>query len=85
MVTSYWDMVASFVTSGVLNRELFFQSGGELVFTWLRVEQVVPELRRTFGNNEINRNLEELAKAYLEWIEARAPGSTEQWRKMANS
>ena len=24
MVTSYWEMVASFITAGVLNKELFF-------------------------------------------------------------
>jgi len=27
MVTSYWDMVASFITSGVLHEELFFRIG----------------------------------------------------------
>ena len=31
MVISYWDMVASFVVTGVLNKELFFQSGRELL------------------------------------------------------
>jgi hypothetical protein len=29
MVTSYWDMAASFVAQGVLHPELFFDSGGE--------------------------------------------------------
>ena len=32
MVVTYWEMVASFVTSGVLHKELFFQSGRELLF-----------------------------------------------------
>src|SRR5438309_6449255 len=31
MVTSYWDMVASFLTNGVLHEELFFQSGRDLL------------------------------------------------------
>ena len=34
MVTTYWDMVASFLTNGVLHDELFFQSGMELLFCW---------------------------------------------------
>src|ERR1041385_8280829 len=34
MVTSYWEMVGSFLTSGVLNNELFYQSGRELLFAW---------------------------------------------------
>ena len=37
MVTSYWDLVASFMTSGVLHKELFFQSGRELLLVWERV------------------------------------------------
>ena len=34
MVTSYWDMAASFVSSGAINKELFLQSAGELLFVW---------------------------------------------------
>src|SRR3977135_2799931 len=34
MVATYWEMVASFLTSGVLNAELFYQSGRELLFVW---------------------------------------------------
>ena len=85
MVTSYWDMAASFVTSGVLNRDLFFQSGGELVFTWFRIEDLIPELRQKFGNPYINANLEQVAKDYLQWLESKTPGSTEGWRAMAKS
>jgi hypothetical protein len=36
MVTTYWEMVASFITSGVLHQELFLQSGQELLFVWER-------------------------------------------------
>src|SRR6185503_15409828 len=32
MVVSYWEMAAGFVTAGVLNKELFFQSSGEMLF-----------------------------------------------------
>ena len=42
MVTTYWEMVASFLTSGVLNAELFYQSGRELLFVWERVRDIVP-------------------------------------------
>src|SRR6266571_1730587 len=41
MVTGYWEMVASFLTSGVVNQELFFQSGRELLFTWERIRDVL--------------------------------------------
>ena len=47
MVTTHWEMVASFLTSGVLNQELFYQSGRELLFTWERVRDVVPAIRES--------------------------------------
>ena len=50
MLVTYWDMVGSFVTSGVLNPELFYQSGGEMLFVWERLRGLVPELREAFGN-----------------------------------
>src|SRR6266571_8353512 len=37
MVTTHWEMVASFMTSGVLSQELFFESGRELLFCWERM------------------------------------------------
>jgi len=46
MVTSYWDMAASFVAQGVLHPELFFDSGGEALFVWAKVEPYVPRLRQ---------------------------------------
>jgi hypothetical protein len=74
MVTSYWDMACSFVTSGVLNQELFFQSGGEMVYVWERVRQVVPALREAYNNPRMYANLETVANAYIKWMEASAPG-----------
>ena len=50
MVTTYWEMVASFLTSGVLNAELFYQSGREMLFVWERVRDIVPGLRDTVAN-----------------------------------
>src|SRR4029077_781377 len=46
MVTSYWDMAASFVAQGVLHPELFFDSGGEALFVWAKVEPYVTQLRQ---------------------------------------
>src|SRR5262252_3109649 len=46
MVTSYWDMAASFVVQGVLNPELFVESGGEMLFVWAKIEEFIPQLRQ---------------------------------------
>ena len=74
MVTSYWDMACSFVTSGVLNQELFFQSAGESIYVWERIREVVPALRAAYGNPRMYHNLETVANAYIKWMEASAPG-----------
>src|SRR5437763_17211332 len=52
MVVSYWEMAASFVTSGVLNQELFFESNGELLFVWERVKPILPAFRAMTKNPE---------------------------------
>ena len=85
MVTSYWDMVASFITSGVLNRDLFFESGGELLFTWFRIEAIIPTIRQAFGNPGIQANHEQVATEYIKWVDQKTPGASEKWRQMANS
>jgi hypothetical protein len=75
MVVTYWDMAASFVTSGVLNQELFFQSGGELLFAWERLRDVLPHLREANGNPVQYRNLEIASRAFVEWWNKEAPGA----------
>jgi hypothetical protein len=77
MVTSYWELVASFVTSGVMNQELFFQSGRELLVCWTRIRDLAPHVR-TQNKNPIEwKNLEVVANAYIEWWNANAPGAYE--------
>jgi hypothetical protein len=68
MVTSYWEMVASFVTAGVLNEELLFQSGLELLFVWERIRELVPQLRETYKNEAQFRNLEQVAVRFAEML-----------------
>jgi hypothetical protein len=75
MVVTYWEMVASFLTSGVLNPELFYQSGRELLFTWERVRDVLPAVREGYGHSRELRNLELAAAAYIKWWNKVAPGA----------
>ncbi len=81
MLVTYWDMVASFVTSGVLHQDLFFQSGREIFFVWLRVIDVLPELRTGFSGALDLRNLETVATAYGEWWERQSPGAPAAYAK----
>lgn len=45
MVTSYWEMAASFVVRGVLNADLLLDSGGEMILLWAKLEDFLPAIR----------------------------------------
>ena len=45
-VNGYWDMAASFVLRGVVNEELFFDSGGELWFILSKLQPFLKEVRQ---------------------------------------
>jgi hypothetical protein len=81
MVTTYWEMVASFLTSGVLNAELFYQSGRELLLVWERVRDILPAARETMKHPRELRNLEEAAAAYIAWWNQTSPGAHEAFTK----
>jgi hypothetical protein len=65
---SYWEMVASFITAGVLNDELFFQSHRELLLFWLRMKPIVNEARVAFKDPSAWKNLEIVAEAYARYL-----------------
>ena len=75
MVVTYWDMVASFITAGVLHPELFFQSGNEMLFTWERAKDTIQPWRDAFGNSSLMRNLETVAAQQAAYMEKRSPGA----------
>jgi hypothetical protein len=81
MVTSYWEMVASFITSEVLNQSLFFQSGREMLFVWERVRDVLPKIRQANGDPSFLKNMETVSEAYIEWMKANNPGAYEAFSK----
>ncbi len=68
MVVTYWEMVASFINSGVLNGELFFQSGLELALTFERIKAILPAMRETYGNPKLYHNLEITAGKIEAWM-----------------
>lgn len=75
MVVTYWEMVASFLVADVLNRELFYQTGREMILVWERVRDVMPGVRAAISNQRERKNLELAAAAYIEWWEQAAPGA----------
>jgi hypothetical protein len=80
MVTSYWEMVASFITGGVLRKEIFFESQRELLFVYTRIAPLLPAVRETFKDPNAFKNIETVARDYIEWMNKRSPGSYEAFK-----
>lgn len=75
MVTTYWEMAASFVATGVLNPELFFRANNlELLLIWEKVKVIVPEMRAAAGNPVMMRSMEQVAQLFIAHLNEHAPG-----------
>jgi hypothetical protein len=82
MVMSYWDMACSFVTAGVLNQELFFQSNGEMLIVWEKARRVIDGFRNVTRNPKAWSNLETVGNAYIEFMKSRGPEAYEGFQGM---
>jgi hypothetical protein len=70
MVTSYWDMAASFVLNGAIDEKMFNDANGEQLVAFAKLEPFLAGYRAQMGN-----------PAYLSSLEAvvmRRPGAREQ-------
>ncbi len=67
-VVSYWEMVASFITQGVLHQELFFQSGTEMLLVYTRIKGILPLMREMYKNPHAFTNLEKVASEFINYM-----------------
>ena len=74
-VVSYWEMVASFITQGVLHQELFFQSGMEMLLTYTRIKQILPMMREMYQNPHAFNNLEKVSQDFIVYVNRTDPGA----------
>ena len=75
MVSTYWEMAASFVVAGVLHENLFFDNSRELLVVWELIREVAAELRTVNGDATYLANLEQVAGAYASWLDRASPGA----------
>ncbi len=73
MVISYWEMVASFITSGVLQQELFFASHTEALLVYERVRLLIGPFREMAKNPNWLKNLETVAGQFQLWLNRAHP------------
>jgi hypothetical protein len=62
MVISYWDMAAALVNNGAISLELFNETNGEHIPTFVKIEPLLGEIRATIGP-QFAKNLEKLIDA----------------------
>ncbi|HEY7448412.1 MAG TPA: hypothetical protein VH702_09695 [Vicinamibacterales bacterium] len=60
MVTSYWDMAASFVNNGAIDEKMFSDANGEHFVVFAKVEPFLAEHRNRMGSQAFMANLEKL-------------------------
>jgi hypothetical protein len=84
MVTTYWEMAASFVVRGIVHPELFFESGGEMLFVFEKIRPFLDEMRKIRKNPALYRNLEIASQKYIDWMNQNAPGAYESFKAMVN-
>ena len=73
MVVTYWDLVSSFISSGILHKELFFQSGRELLLVWERMRDVLPEVRQQYKDPNFWPHIETVGNEFADYFKKRSP------------
>jgi hypothetical protein len=81
MVVTYWDLVGSFITSGVLNKELFFQSGRELLLVFERMREPLPSIRETYKDANYLKHLETVGLQFADYFQAQSKDAYEAFLK----
>ena len=91
MVTSYWDMAASFVNQGAIDEEMFNDSNGEHVVVFSKIQPYLAEFRQMINNLNYLSSLENLvmrmpdAEANLERRREMMRNAFEARKKMAQN
>jgi hypothetical protein len=82
MVTSYWDMAASFVLNGAIDEKMFNDANGEQVVVFAKIEPFLSDYRARMGNQAYLASLETVVMKRPGAKEA-LPALRERFRAMA--
>lgn len=59
-VLGYWEMAASLVLNGAIDKKMFQDSTSEYILVFAKLEALLPQMRERFGNPELASHLEKL-------------------------
>jgi hypothetical protein len=73
-VLTYWDMVSAIVRRHLVDKDLFFETNGELTVVWEKTRHLVPAMREGYSNPHFLASLEQIANEREAYLEEKAPG-----------
>ena len=79
MVSSYWDMAASFVNHGAIDADMFNETAGEHFMVFAKIEPFLAELREMWQNPTAFQHLEKTIMGSPQGAERLA--KTQEWLK----
>jgi hypothetical protein len=82
MVTGYWDMAASLVTSGAIDAASFLAAHGEIFTTFSKIQPFLEEARAATGEAEFCAHMEAVVLGAPD-AEAILARRREAWRAAA--
>lgn len=82
MVTSYWEMAASFVTNGAIDEQMFNDAGGEHMAVYSKIEPFIKEVRELSKMPNYMQHLEKVMMNVPD-IEERLTRMREMFKQMA--
>ena len=82
MVTSYWDMAASFVNHGAIDADMFNDTAGEHMMIFAKIQPFLAEMREKWQNPKAFQHLEKLIMDMPDGAERVA--KTQEWLKTIN-
>ncbi|MEW5975700.1 MAG: DUF4760 domain-containing protein [Acidobacteriota bacterium] len=74
-VINYWEMACMFVSRGILNEEMFFETSGEILSVWEKIRPILRDIRKSRKNPLFMRHTEEVCKRFIDWVNREAPGA----------
>ena len=80
-VVSYWDMIGAIVKRDIVDKELFFETNGEITLVFEKIRKVLPAMRERYESPTFLANLEQVAAEREAYLNQVAPGSLASFRK----
>jgi hypothetical protein len=80
-LVTYWDMIAAIVKRHLVDKELFFETNGEITAVWEKVKHLVPAMREANKAPLFLANLQQIATEREAYLDEKSPGYLAAFRE----